>query len=98
MSALFQNPMVLYGIAFFIFLGLAYWYGRAPMLGWIDGEILKIRNELEQARKLRAEAEATLKEYKAKQAEAMQQAEQIVHHAAEEAKRLRTQAESDLKD
>ena len=98
MSGLFQNPMAFYSIAFVIFLALAWRFGRVPMMKWLDGEILKIRNELEQARKLRVEAEATLNDYKAKQAEAMAQAEEIVRHAAVEASRLRVQAEADLKN
>jgi F-type H+-transporting ATPase subunit b len=98
MSGLFQDPMFFYSIAFVIFLALAWRYGRKPMLGWLDSEILKIRNELEQARKLRAEAEAMLAQYKAKQAEAMKDAEAIVRHASEEAARLRAQAAADLKD
>jgi F-type H+-transporting ATPase subunit b len=98
MSDLLKDPMFFYGIAFVIFLGLAYRYGTKPMLAWLDSEILKIRDELNQARKLRAEAEATLAEYKTKQALAMADAEAIVKHAKEEAARLKTEAEADLKD
>jgi F-type H+-transporting ATPase subunit b len=97
MSALLKDPMFFYGIAFVIFLGLAYRYGRKPILDWIDGEILKIRDELEQAKKLRIEAEITLADYKKKQVAAMADAEAIVRHAKDEAARLKTQAEADLK-
>jgi F-type H+-transporting ATPase subunit b len=98
MNGMMQSPIFFYGIAFVIFLALAWHYGRKPLLGWLDDEILKIRNELDQARKLRAEAEAMLAQYKKKQAEAMAEAEAIVRNAADEAARLRKQAESDLKD
>ena len=97
MSGLLKDPMFFYGIAFTIFLILAWRYGRAPMLGWLDSEILKIRNELEQARALRAEAESMLASYKAKQVQAMKDAEMIVRHAKEEAQRLKSQAEIELK-
>ena len=98
MNGLFQNPLFFYGIAFVIFLTLAFKFGRAPLLGWLDSEILKIRNELDQARKLRAEADALLADYKKKQAAALAEAEAIVTHAKEEAARLRAQAASDLKE
>jgi F-type H+-transporting ATPase subunit b len=98
MSDTFHDPMFFYAVAFFIFLGLAWKFGRKPMLGWLDGEILKIRDELEQARKLRVEAEALLAEYKLKQGAAMKETEGILAHAKEEAVRLRAEAEADLKD
>jgi len=98
MNALFQDPMFFYAIAFAIFLGLAWWKGRAPFAGWLDGEIAKIRDELENARKLRTEAEAVLADYKKKYASAMAEAEEILRHAKAEAAQIKTQAEADLKD
>jgi F-type H+-transporting ATPase subunit b len=98
MSELMKDPMSFYSIAFVIFLLLAFRYGRAPLLAWIDGEILKIREELGQAQKLRVEAEATLAEYSVKQALALAEAEAIVRNAVDEAVRLKAQAETDLTD
>ncbi len=98
MKDLLKDPMFFYGIAFVIFLALAWKHGRKPILGWLDSEILKIRNELDQARKLRVEAETMLAEYKVRQATAMADAEAIVKHAKEEAAQLKAQAEADLKD
>jgi F-type H+-transporting ATPase subunit b len=96
--SMLQDPMFFYSVAFFIFLGLAFHYGREPLMAWIDSEILKIRNELDQAKKLRTEAEAMLADYKSKQTAALAEADAIVKHAKEEAVRLRTQAENDLKE
>lgn len=96
MSGLFKDPMFFYGIAFVIFLGLAFRFGRKPALGWVDAEIIKIRDELEQARKLRADAEAMLADYKTKQKTALAQAEAIVAGAKDDAARLKEQAEKDL--
>ena len=98
MSNLMQDPMFFYGIAFVIFLMLAYRYGKKPLLGFLDAEILKIREELEQARKLRVDAETMLQEYKKKQVEALSNAEAIVKHARDEAARLKSTAEADLKN
>lgn len=97
MSALFNDPMFFYAIAFAIFIGLAVRFGRKPALNLIDSEIIKIRDELEQARKLRADAEAMLTEYKAKQKTAMAEAEAIVAGAKDEAARLKEKAEAELK-
>lgn len=97
MSSLFKDPMFFYGVAFVIFMALAYRYGRKPALSWIDSEIVKIRDELEQARKLRAEAETMLSDYKAKQKTALAEAEAIIAGAKDEAVRMKEQAEADLK-
>lgn len=92
-----DDPMFWYAVAFGIFIALTWRYARKPMLGWLDGEIAKIRAELERARQLRAEAEATLAEYKKKHAEALAEAESIIRYAKEEAEQLKKQAEADLK-
>ena len=97
MADLMHDPMFFYTIAFVIFFVLAFKYGRKPLLGWVDGEILKIRDELEQAQKLRVEAESVLQTYKKKQAEALAEADAIIKHAEAEAVRMKAQAEVDLK-
>ncbi len=98
MSGLSADPMFWYAVSLVIFLCLAFRFGRKPILKWLDGEIAKVNNELEQARKLRSEAEATLLDYKAKQKAALADAETIMIHAKDEATRLRVQAEVDLKN
>jgi F-type H+-transporting ATPase subunit b len=92
---MWRDPMFWYTVAFVCFWALAFRYARKPFLGWLDGQIAGIREQLEAARRLRAEAEATLAEYKQKHAAAM--AESIVRHAREEAARLKLRAEADLK-
>ena len=97
MSELLNDPMFLYSIAFVIFMGLAYRYGRHGLLSWIDGEIQKVRSQLDDAAKLRKEAEETLAEYKKQQADALAEAATLVQNAKDEAVRLKAQAEADLK-
>lgn len=97
MSELLKDPMFFYSIAFVTFLGLAFRFGRAGFIAWIDGEIAKVRSQLTEAEKLRSEAEATLAEYKEQQAAAMSEAEALVRNAQEEAVRLKAQAEAELK-
>ncbi len=97
MNEILKDPMTFYGIAFLIFVGLAYRYGKANFATWVDGEILKVRQQLDEAQKLRAEAEATLATYKVQQTEALAEAELLVQNAKQEAVRLKAQAEADLK-
>lgn len=97
MSHLLEDPMFFYAVAFVIFIALAYRFGRAGFLGWIDGEIAKVRHQLDEAQKLRAEAEATLVKYKVLQVEAAAGAEAMIRDASQEAVRLKAQAEADLK-
>lgn len=96
MNEQLQNPMFFYAIAFGIFLALVYVYGRKPMLNWIDGEIAKIRVELDQARELHAEAESTLADCKAKQARAEAEAEAILSRAHQQAAEMRKKTEADI--
>ncbi len=96
MSELIHDPMFFYAVAFLVFMGAAWKYGRAPVTSLIDAEIIKIGHELERARTLRAEAETLLAGYKTRQTQALAEAEDIVRHAAEEAARLKTQAKADL--
>ncbi len=95
-SEIFKDPMFFYGIAFAIFLVIALRYGRKPFVGWVDGEIQKISDELDHAEQLRKEAEATLADCKARQAAAHTEAEEIVAHAKLEAQRLREQTAAEL--
>lgn len=97
MSHLLHDPVFFYGVAFALFLVVAWKFVRKPAVGWLDSEIAKIREELDQARKLRAEAETALANGKAKQAAALAEAESIIQHAKEEAERLKVKAEADLK-
>ncbi len=92
-----SDPIVWYALALVLFLGIAWWKIRGPMLGWLDGEIAKVAGELEQAKKLRAEADAVLADYTERQRVALEEADAIVAHAQEEAARLRATAEQDLK-
>lgn len=97
-DSLLGNVYFWSGASLVAFLGLAVWKGRKPVVSWLDGEIVKVREELERARKLRAEAEAMLIEYRQKQAAAMEEARQILDYARQEAEDLRVAAEAELKE
>lgn len=94
---LLENTTLWYGVAVAIFVGLFLWKGLKPLLGWLDSEIAKIHAELNEAKKLHAEAEATLEEYKSRQKVAEVEAKRIVESAKKDAVRLREEAERDVK-
>jgi F-type H+-transporting ATPase subunit b len=62
----------------------------------LDKRAEAIRNELDEAVRLREEAQALLASYQRKQRSAESEAEEIVEHAKAEAARLAEQAETDL--
>ena len=86
-------------VGFFIFLGILYRFGVHNMLlGALDARAAKVREQLDAAARLRAEAEALLKEYEAKRAAAEKDAQQIVADARAEAERIRVEQEQRLAD
>jgi len=87
-----------YTISFVIFFFVMFRYARKPILGALDAEIAKVRDELNKARKMRVDAEAALADCYEKQKAAKTEADEMVAHAKEEAEKLRIQAEIDLKD
>ena len=62
----------------------------------LDGRATRIRAQIDEARKLREDAQALLAEYQKKQREAMGEAEKIISQAKADALRLRDEAEKDL--
>lgn len=85
-------------VAFLLFVGLLV-YLKVPglMTKGLDDRAAKIRSDLEEAARLRTEAQKLFAEYQEKQKNAMKEAAEIVAHAQDEAKRLAAQAEADLK-
>lgn len=84
------------GVAFFVFVILAWRPGKRILTGALDERISKIREEIDEAQRLREEAQSALASYQRRQREAVQEAEQIIAHAREEAERARSRAEADL--
>lgn len=76
-------------ISFFVFVAVLIYY-KVPGLvtAALDKRAADISKELDQARRLREEAQALLASYRRKQAEAMKEAENIVAQAKLEAGRL----------
>jgi F-type H+-transporting ATPase subunit b len=83
-------------VAFVIVVAGLIWKGRPMVTGMLDERAAKIRAELEEAQRLREDAQRTLAEYQRKQRDALKEAEQIVAQARAEAERTAQQAARDL--
>lgn len=76
-------------VSFFIFVGLLFYYKVPGMVTKaLDKRAADIAQELEDARRLREEAQELLASYQRKQRDAMKEAETIIEQANDEAERL----------
>ena len=93
-----QEPETWLAVAFLIFIGLLSRPVWKKATAGLDARAAQIEAELEEARALREEAQATLASYQRKQRDAAKEAEKIIAHAEEEAKRITAHAETALSD
>jgi len=87
-ESLFADPRLWVGVAFTIFFLI---FGRklwAAVTGMLDKRAIQIRNELDEAARLRSEAEALLVDAKAQREAAMRDAESMLSAARHEAIRV----------
>ena len=86
-------------VAFVIFLAVLGWLGVFRKLtDALDKRSAGIRNELDEARRLKEEAQAVLAQYQKKHGEAEREAEEIVTAARAEAERLADEAHAKVED
>lgn len=83
-------------VAFVIAIGFLVYKVRGTITGGLDARAAKIKAELDEAQKLREEAQARLAEFQRKQRDALKEAEGIVAQAKAEAERLAAQGAKDL--
>ncbi len=83
-------------LATVIFAGVAFRIGKKPLLDMLDQRTSRIRSELEEAERLRNEAQQMLAEYQRKHRDALHTAQQILDNAKETAARLKTETEAAL--
>jgi F-type H+-transporting ATPase subunit b len=84
-----RNWVVLAFIVFFVLFGRKLWSALAKML---DDRAIKVRAELEEAARLRREAEAMLRDAEARRAEALRDAQALIEGAKAEAGRVAARA------
>ncbi len=85
---MFTDPTFWVGLAFVIFVAIIFYYKVPGMItGALDQRADKISAELDEARRLREEAQALLANYERKHRDAMKEADEMVAHAQKEAER-----------
>jgi F-type H+-transporting ATPase subunit b len=94
-----KEPETWVAIAFLIFLGILYKVGAPSLLfKALDDRSARIKSELDEAVRLRKEAEDVLAEYKRRQDEAEKTAESIIHNAGVEAERMAVEAQTKVEE
>ena len=93
-----EDPTFWVLVATVIFVALVWRKAQAAVLGGLDGRIERVRTEIDDAEKLKVEAQEMLAEAKRKQAEAEKQTDAIRRHAEEEATRLSERMTSNLEE
>jgi F-type H+-transporting ATPase subunit b len=84
----FEKPETWVLIAFIIFVVAVYRPMSKAITTKLDGRTDAIKSEIDEAQRLREEAQHTLAEYQRKQRDALAEAEGIVAEAREEARRI----------
>ena len=98
MDSIIQDPTFWVAVAFVVFVVLVFKPIKGALIGGLDAKIAEIRQEVEEAEKLREEAQSLLANYQRQQRQAIQDAETIVARAKEEAERHRAEADEAMKD
>lgn len=93
---LFGDPEFWVLLAVVVFAIVVWKPARRAVVGSLDERATRIRGELEEARRLRDEAEQLLADYRQKERDAAADAEAIIAHAREEAARIAAQSARDL--
>jgi len=87
------------GVAFFVFVAFLGYVGAHRMiLASLDQRRDKIKSELDEARRLREEAEKLLAEYRRRQQDAESEAQTIIRNAQAEAERVAEEAHARLEE
>jgi F-type H+-transporting ATPase subunit b len=83
-------------VSMVILIALVWKPASRAITSGLDERAVRIRNELDEARRLREEAEQLLADYQRQEREAVSEAQAIVAHAKAEAERIAAQAARDL--
>ena len=95
---MFESPEFWVGVAFVIFVALVYRPISAKLAAALDDRAAKIKAELDEAVRLREEAQALLARYQRQQNDAVKEAEEIITQARETSEAFATQAAKSLEE
>ena len=94
-----STPEFWVAVSFFLFLGLVVYFGvHKKLAAALDARAVMIAKELDEARRLREEAEKVLADYRRKQGEAVGEAQAIVELAMKEAEELAAETRRSVKE
>lgn len=93
---MFTNPEFWIAVSFVIAFGILLKFAGGSVIGALDAHGSRIAAQLEEARKLREEAESLLAEQQRKQRDEINDAKDIIAHAHAEAERLSGEAAAEL--
>ena len=93
-----SNPEFWVGVGLLLFFGIVWWKARATIAGMLDAKSVAIQTDLDEAARLRAEAEAMLADIRAQRETAERQAAEMLKAAEEDAVRLAAEAEIKLEE
>lgn len=95
----FSNPELWVGVGLLLFFGVLV-MAKVPALvaGMLDAKATAIQTDLDEAARLRAEAEALLADIRAQRDTAERQAAEMLKAAEEDAKRLASEAKAKLEE
>lgn len=93
------TPEFWVAVSFFLFLGLVFYFGVHKKLGVaLDARAAAIAKEIDEARSLREEAEKVLADYRRKESNAAEEAEDIVRLATKEAEAMAAETSRAMKE
>jgi F-type H+-transporting ATPase subunit b len=92
----FAKPELWVAVSFVAFFVVVWKPLKSAILGGLDARAERIRKELDEAQRLREEAQAMLADFQRKQRDAVQEAEAILARARSEAERLQREAKAKL--
>jgi F-type H+-transporting ATPase subunit b len=91
-----MTPTIVVAISLVIFLALVWWKGRGAIVAMLDKRTDGIRNQLDEARRLREEAEAMYADIAKKQQEAAKTAAGMIEEAKSQALRIERDSQAAL--
>ncbi len=98
MEELLYDTNFWYVLSFIIFAGVILKFGMPALNKLLDGRIEQIKSDLAEAENLRVEAQEMLAQYQRKHRDAVQESEQILAKAKENAEKFKASAEAELEE
>ncbi|SDE20702.1 MULTISPECIES: hypothetical protein [Kordiimonas] len=97
-GSVFTDPTFWVACSFVVFVGgVVYAKAHKKIAGMLDDRTATIRNQLDEAKAIREEAEKLLNDYQRKQRDAEKEAADMVAQAKEDAKIMAKEAKADIK-